>query len=144
MISRSKKYVNKTILLSSSYLSKKNKKICRPPPQRQNQSKINCRFQVILALSCSRPNVLQQSIPLSKSVERIISLSTRPDETTESIGDVFAGGTAVLVDLGDRDLDGCVVLGFDDTVGGRALAWDVEVDELSLIVFHFDGRLKKR
>lgn len=33
--------------------------------------------------------------------------------------------SAVLVNLGDRDLDGSVVLGLDDTVGGTALAGDV-------------------
>lgn len=34
-------------------------------------------------------------------------------------------GTAVLVDLGDGDLDGAVVLGLDDAVGSAALARDV-------------------
>ena len=39
---------------------------------------------------------------------------------------VLAGDlTAVLVDLGDGDLDGGVVLGLDDAVGGRALPGDV-------------------
>ncbi|KAF3170100.1 hypothetical protein TWF751_006916 [Orbilia oligospora] len=105
---------------------KKKKKESSATTTALNHTKIKLDLS-ILTLSCSRPNVLQQSIPLSKSVERIVSLSTRPDETAESIGDVFAGGTAVLVDLGDRDLDGCVVLGLDDTVGGRALSWDVAV-----------------
>lgn len=36
-------------------------------------------------------------------------------------------GTAVLVNLGDGDLDGSVVLGLDDTVGGAALAGDVAI-----------------
>lgn len=36
-------------------------------------------------------------------------------------------GTARLVNLGDGDLDGGVVLGLDDAVGGRALAGDVAV-----------------
>lgn len=34
-------------------------------------------------------------------------------------------GTAVLVNLGDGDLDGAVVLGLDDAVGSAALARDV-------------------
>jgi hypothetical protein len=34
-------------------------------------------------------------------------------------------GTAVLVNLGDGELDGSVVLGLDDAVGGAALARDV-------------------
>lgn len=41
---------------------------------------------------------------------------------------VFAGdGTAGLVHLGDGDLNGGVVLGLDDAVGGRALAGDVAI-----------------
>lgn len=41
---------------------------------------------------------------------------------------VLAGdGAAGLVNLGDRDLDGGVVLGLDDAVGGRALAGDVAI-----------------
>lgn len=75
-------------------------------------------------------------------------------------------GTAVLVNLGDGDLNRSVVLGLDDAVGGRALAGDVtvircegllvnfvvrasvgswlkcvrnsQVDDLSLVVLHFD------
>lgn len=50
----------------------------------------------------------------------------------ESVGDVGAGALSLLVDLGDVDLDGCVVLGGDETVGGGALAGDVEVDNLAL------------
>jgi hypothetical protein len=33
--------------------------------------------------------------------------------------------------LGHADLHGSVILGLDDAVGGRALAWDVQVDEFS-------------
>lgn len=33
--------------------------------------------------------------------------------------------STVLVNLSDGDLDGCVVLGLDDAVGGAALAGDV-------------------
>lgn len=45
---------------------------------------------------------------------------------------VLAGdGTARLVDLGNGDLDGGVVLGLDDAVGGRALAGDVAIRDKS-------------
>lgn len=67
-------------------------------------------------------------------------------------------GTAVLVDLGDRNLDGAVVLGLNDAVGGAALARDVagrflcqqfwqlkshcriilQVDDLAAVVLHGD------
>lgn len=40
---------------------------------------------------------------------------------------VLAGISAVLVDLCDGDLHRGVVLGLDDSVGGRALSWDVAV-----------------
>lgn len=63
-------------------------------------------------------------------------------------------GTAVLVNLGDGDLDGSVVLGLDDAVGGAALAGDVAIETQELVsqtrnsvfffasVFFFDsGRL---
>lgn len=33
-----------------------------------------------------------------------------------------------------------MVLGLDDSVGGRALSGDVKLDENTLIVFHFDVR----
>jgi hypothetical protein len=32
-----------------------------------------------------------------------------------------------------------VVVGLDDAVGGAALAGDVEIDDLSLLVLHFGG-----
>lgn len=50
----------------------------------------------------------------------------------EGVGDVGAGALSLLVDLGDVDLDGCVVLGGYEAVGGGALAGDVKVDNLAL------------
>ena len=46
---------------------------------------------------------------------------------------VLTGVTAVLVNLGDGDLDGGVVVGLDDAVGGAALAGDVAV--IALLAF---------
>lgn len=65
-------------------------------------------------------------------VQRIVRVSSLPKASVESVGDVGAGALSLLVDLGDVDLDGCVVLGGDETVGGGALAGDVEVDNLAL------------
>lgn len=92
-------------------------------------------------LSGSAPHVLQETIFLCKSVHRIVALAHGTDEAAKGVDLVLASGTAVLVDLGDGKLDGGVVLGLDDAVGGRALAWDVKVDELSAFVLHFDGGL---
>ncbi len=42
---------------------------------------------------------------------------------------VLAGdGTAVLVNLGNGDLDRAVILGLDDAVGSAALAGDIAVN----------------
>ena len=38
--------------------------------------------------------------------------------------------------LGDLDLHGGVVLGSDESVGGRALAGNVEINNFSFVVFH--------
>lgn len=76
-------------------------------------------------LSGSAPHVLQETIFLCKSVHRIVALAHGTDEAAKGVDLVLASGTAVLVDLGDGKLDGGVVLGLDDAVGGRALAWDV-------------------
>lgn len=35
---------------------------------------------------------------------------------------------AILIDLSDVDLDRGVVLGLDDSVGSRALSWNVKLD----------------
>ena len=42
--------------------------------------------------------------------------------------------------FGDLDLDGGVVLGSDESVGGRALAGDVKVNNLLLVVLHSSSR----
>lgn len=74
------------------------------------------------------PYVLDKSVPLSEAVHGVVGLSHGADEAAEGVDMVLAGdSTAVLVNLGDVDLDGTVVLGLDDAVGGAALAGDVTV-----------------
>ena len=53
---------------------------------------------------------------------------------------VLTGVAAVLVNLGDGDLDGGVVVGLDDAVGGAALAGDVAV--IALLAFLSFWRLR--
>jgi hypothetical protein len=73
--------------------------------------------------SVGRPDSLQQPISLGKSVEGVIGLAHGADEAAKSVRDVLAwDGASGLVDLADGDLDGGVVVGLDDAVGGRALA----------------------
>lgn len=77
-------------------------------------------------LSLGAPDVLQQTVPLSEAVHGVIALAHGPDESAESVDVVLArNGAAVLVNLGNRNLDRAVVLGLDDAVGGTALAGDV-------------------
>jgi hypothetical protein len=57
---------------------------------------------------------------LSETVKGVIRLGLLADEATESIGGEGVGETTFSIDITDVDLDGGVVLGSDETVGGRA------------------------
>lgn len=77
-------------------------------------------------LSLTAPDVLEETVTLSQTVHGIIALTHGTDETAEGIDVVLAGnGTAVLVNLGNGDLDRAVVHGLDNAVGSAALAGDV-------------------
>lgn len=79
-----------------------------------------------IRLSLGAPDVLEEAVALGQAVEGVVALAHGADEAAEGVGLVLAlDGTAVLVDLGDGDLDGAVVLGLDDAVGRRALPRDV-------------------
>lgn len=86
-------------------------------------------FSVLTShLSLAAPDVLDETVTLGQSVQGIVGLAHSADEATEGVDVVLArDGAAGLVNLGDRNLDGGVVLGLDDAVGGRALAGDVAV-----------------
>ena len=52
---------------------------------------------------------------MRKSVQSIVTLAHRPNETADGVDVVLARNSpTVLVNLGDGDLDGAVVLGLDD------------------------------
>lgn len=81
-------------------------------------------------LSLGAPDALQQTVSLRQSVQGVIALAHGTDEAAQGVDVVLAGDrAAVLVDLGDGNLDGTVVLGLDDPVGGAALAGDVAGNE---------------
>lgn len=82
-------------------------------------------------LTIWRPNILQQAIPLREPIKRIVALPHAPYESRQRIRDVLASVVTQVVYFSDRDLNRCVVLCFDDAVGGAALAGDVEVDDFS-------------
>lgn len=68
----------------------------------------------------------------SQSVDGVISLTLSSDLTNESDGGGGLEGDSVSINVGDGDLDGGVVLGVDESAGGRALSGDVKVDEDTL------------
>lgn len=78
-----------------------------------------------LMLTRGGPDVLQQPVLLSKPIQGVVALAHGPNETAQRICDVLASVAAGLVNLSNRDLNGCVVLGLDDAVGGTALTRDV-------------------
>lgn len=73
-----------------------------------------------------RPDVLQQTVLLSQSVQRVVSLTSGSDVTRQSVGGNLGGSSSLSVNVGNVDLDRGVVLGLDDSVRSRALSWDVQ------------------
>ena len=57
---------------------------------------------------------------LSDTVKGIVRFSFLTDETTESISGETVGGTTLSINISNVDLNGSVILGSDETVGGRA------------------------
>jgi hypothetical protein len=92
---------------------------------------------VPLSLQTSAPYVLQQTISLRQSVQRIVALAHCSYEAAESINLGLACESSTLINLSDGDLNRCVVLGLDDAVGCAALAGDVaeEIQEKSASTF---------
>ena len=66
---------------------------------------------------------------MGQTVQRVVGFTSGSDVAGQSVGDELTwDGTALLVNLGDVDLDGSVVLGLDNSVGGRTLSWNVQFD----------------
>jgi hypothetical protein len=57
---------------------------------------------------------------LSNTVKGIVRLSFLTEETTESISGEGVGGTTLSINIRNVNLNRGVVLGSDETVGGRA------------------------
>ena len=76
-------------------------------------------------VSARVPDVLEEAVALGEAVHAVVALAHGADEAAKSVDLVLASVTAVLVNLGDGDLDRAVVLGLDDAVGRAALAGDV-------------------
>lgn len=77
-------------------------------------------------LPLGAPDALEEAVPLGEPVQRIVALAHGADEAGQGVDDVLAlDGPAVLVDLGNGDLAGAVVLSLDNPARRRALAGDV-------------------
>jgi hypothetical protein len=81
------------------------------------------------------PDALEEAVLLCEPVEAVVALAHGTDEAADGVWLDIAGVAAVLVNLGDADLDGCVVLGPDDASGGR-----LEI----VLVSRFEGQGKVR
>lgn len=116
----------------------RNRQCCGVPPLRNSNPPSKTIPQVresifvfVIRLSYGAPDVLEETVPLREPVEGVVALADGSDEAAEGVDDVLAGdGAAVLVNLGDGDLDGGVILGLDDAVGGAALAGDIAVGKI--------------
>lgn len=124
--------------------------------------------QMQLSLAASAPHILQQTIPLRQPVQRVVALTHGSHESAECVNLALACESTILINLANGDLDGCMILGLDNAVGGTALSgdvtgkitavsfkflffegyanaspftyWrDVQVDEFTLVVFHLGG-----
>jgi len=85
-------------------------------------------------LSLCRPDILQQSITLSQSVEAIVALCARPNVSTQRVRDVLSSVSSLVVNFAHVDLNRAVVVRLDDTASRRALSGDVEVDKLASVM----------
>jgi hypothetical protein len=78
-----------------------------------------------LSLRASAPDILEETITLGQSVDRVVRFAHGTNEPAESVCDVLASIAAVFVDFAHRNLNRGVIFGLDDTVGCRALARDI-------------------
>lgn len=93
---------------------------------------------MIHILTRVRPDVLQQTVVLSQSVQRVVRFTSRSEVTAQGVGGVGTGdGSAFFVNIGNVDLDRSMVLSLDDSVSGRTLSRNVKFNELALVVLHF-------
>ena len=64
--------------------------------------------------------VLDQAGLLSKAVNRVVGASLLAQEAADGEGGGLSGVDSLLVNVGEVDLHGSVILGGDQAVGGRA------------------------
>merc|ERR1719192_396761 len=80
------------------------------------------------------------AVLLGQSVDTIIGFTHTTNLTANGVGLEPAGHpSGGLVNVGDVDLDGGVILGGDDAVAGRAFSRDVHIHVFSGFVLHGYG-----
>ncbi len=67
------------------------------------------------------PDVLEEAVLRGQTVQRIVRLAHGADETRQGVRLEGVGDAAGLVNVGDVNLDGSVVLGSDESTSGRAV-----------------------
>lgn len=76
----------------------------------------------------------QQLLLVEESVEGSITVALGSHETGDGEGGGFSSEDTLLINLGDVNLNSSMILGVQDSVGGRALSGHVQVNEFTLIV----------
>merc|ERR1719162_900117 len=77
-----------------------------------------------------------QTLLVEEAVQAGIGLTLLADESGKVEGEVFSGVLSLSVDLSDVQLNAAVLLSGDQSVGGAALARDVQIHTLSIVVLH--------
>merc|ERR1719180_192909 len=81
--------------------------------------------------------LVNDAVLLGQSVDAVVALTHPADGTTDGVGGEASGhASGGLIHRGKVDLDGGVVPGRQDPVGGAALPWDVHVDILASFILH--------
>ena len=73
---------------------------------------------------------------VEESVQAGVGLASSSHLASEGNGLLSAVQLSILIDVGNLNLNGGSVVSGDELVGGGALAWNVQVNNLSLVVLH--------
>ena len=94
-------------------------------------------ISLFLLRNCNTTYLLrerQQLLLVEESVQGSVAVALRSHETSNGEGGRLTSEDSLLVNIGDVDLNSSVVLSVEDSVSGRALSGDIEVNKLALIV----------
>lgn len=78
----------------------------------------------------------QQTLFIEQAVQASIALTTLPNETSQSKCEELARVGAILIHLSHIQLNSAMLLCWDQAIGGRALTWQIKVNDPALVVLH--------